>query len=188
MAVVANVNTDLGKAQVKYRKTEVARAEIEFLPKAGGDMGNMSLAVLAQIGAIVVNHRGSVVVNPLLPTFVDGDDQRQMMASGLLLHQANGGTVGNGLRKVIPLGGLFRTEIRTVKDFLQTYDLRSSVRRLANKAQMLFNHGLFSGLERGFRGRRVGSLNQRTTDVARHVSSRNSQRLLNGKAPARANW
>jgi hypothetical protein len=42
---------------------------------------------------------------------------------------------------------------------------------LADQAQVLLNHGVFGGFERGLRRRHVGSLYQRTTNNARHNSS-----------------
>src|ERR1019366_9831384 len=62
MAVVADVDADLDEAEVEDRKAEVAGAEIEFLPEAGSDVRDMSLAVLAEVGAVVVDDGGGVVI------------------------------------------------------------------------------------------------------------------------------
>ena len=118
MAIVADVNADLGKSQIKNWETQVSGPEIELLPKAGRDVGNVRLAVFAEIGSVMVDHCGRIVVNTFLLAFVDGNDQRQVMAPRLLLHQVNGGAVGHRLREVIPFGGLFRAKIRAVKNFL----------------------------------------------------------------------
>ena len=49
VAVVADVDADLGEAEVEDRVPEVAGAEVELLPEAGRDVRDVGLAVLAEI-------------------------------------------------------------------------------------------------------------------------------------------
>ena len=53
MAVVADVDADLGEAEVEDGVAEVAGAEIKLLPEAGRHVGDVRLAVFAEVGAVV---------------------------------------------------------------------------------------------------------------------------------------
>ena len=75
VAVVADVDADFGEAEVEDGIAEVAGAEVELLPEAGRDVRDVRLAVLAEIGAVVVDDGGGVVVDALLLDLVDGDDE-----------------------------------------------------------------------------------------------------------------
>ena len=75
VAVVADVDADLDEAEVEDRVAEVAGAEVELLPEAGRDVRDVGLAILAEVGAVVLDDGGGVVVDALLLDFVDGNDQ-----------------------------------------------------------------------------------------------------------------
>src|SRR5580658_9208358 len=100
MAVVADVDADLGKAQVENRIAQVARPEVEFLPEARGHVRNMRLAVLAEVGSVVLDHRGGVVVDAFLLHLIYRYDQRDMVLARQVLHETDGGPAGNGLGKI----------------------------------------------------------------------------------------
>ena len=86
MAVVADIDAHLGEAKIKNRKAQIPRPEIELLPEPGRDVRNVRLAILPEISAVVVNHRRGVVIDAFLLEFVDGNDQRDVMAARLVLH------------------------------------------------------------------------------------------------------
>ena len=62
MTIVADINAYLADGRVEHWIPQVARAEVEFLPEST-QMGDVGLAILAQIGTIGVNDRGGVVVD-----------------------------------------------------------------------------------------------------------------------------
>src|ERR1039458_1840586 len=101
MAVVADVDADLDEAEVEDRKAEVAGAEIEFLPEAGSDVRDMSLAVLAEERAVVVDDGGGVVIDALLFHFVNGNDEGNVQFARQILHQPDGRAIGNGLGEIV---------------------------------------------------------------------------------------
>ena len=66
VAVVADVDADLGEAEVEDRIAEVAGTEIELLPESRRDVRDVGLAIFAEIAAVVVDDGGGVVVDALL--------------------------------------------------------------------------------------------------------------------------
>ena len=156
------------KPRSKIGIAEIAGAEIELLPEARRDVGDVGLAVLAEVGAIVVDDGGGVVVHAFLLDFVDGHDQGDVMLPGQVLHQADGGPVGDGLGEVVPLGGLLGAEVGAVEDLLEADDLGAGFGGLLDVGDVLVDHGLLGGCERGVGRRGVGGLNQRTANDARH--------------------
>src|SRR5438046_1217686 len=61
MAVVADVDADLGVRRLENGVAEVAGAEVELLPETGSDVRDVVLAVLAEVLAVGVDHGGGVV-------------------------------------------------------------------------------------------------------------------------------
>ena len=115
--------------------------EIKFFPKTGMDVGNVVFAIFAQISPIGVDDRGGVVINTGLVHLVNGNDQDQAETAGRFHHQLRGGAVRNFFSGVVPAGILLATEIRTVKNFLQTNHLAALGGGLLDHGNMLFNHG-----------------------------------------------
>ena len=111
---------------------------------------------------------GGVVVDAFLLDLVDGHDQGDVVLPRQVLHQADGGAVGDRLGEIVPLGGLLGAEVRTVEDLLQADDLRAGFGGLLDVGHVLVDHGLLGGFERGVGRRGVGGLNQRTANDARH--------------------
>ena len=66
VAVVADVDADLGEAEIEDGIAEVAGPEIELLPEARRDVRDVGLAILAEVGAVVVDDGGGVVVDAFL--------------------------------------------------------------------------------------------------------------------------
>jgi hypothetical protein len=75
VAVITDVDADARHAHVEHGIAQVARPEIELLPKAGRHVRDVRLAIFAEIAAVGVDHRGGVVVDAFLLAFVDRDDQ-----------------------------------------------------------------------------------------------------------------
>ena len=69
VAVVADVDADLADGGVEHRIPDVAGREIELLPEPL-DLRDVLLAVLAEVGAVGVDHGGGVVVQPGLHDLV----------------------------------------------------------------------------------------------------------------------
>src|SRR6478735_12248906 len=65
VAVVADVDADLADGGVEDGVPAVARPEVELLPEAA-DVGDVLLAVLAEVAPVGVAHRGGVVEERLL--------------------------------------------------------------------------------------------------------------------------
>src|ERR1039458_236603 len=73
----------------------------------------MSLAVLAEVGAVVVDDGGGVVIDAFLFHFVNGNDQGDVELARQILHEPDGGAIGNRLGEIVPAGSLFGAEIRS---------------------------------------------------------------------------
>src|SRR5216684_3540245 len=62
MAVIADVHSDARIFRLKDGITLIARGEIKFFPESGMHVGDVVLAVLAQIFAVGINDRGGIEV------------------------------------------------------------------------------------------------------------------------------
>src|SRR6185437_677140 len=118
VAVVADIDADFDEAEVEDGVAEVAGAEVELLPESGGDVGDVGFAVFAEVGAVVVDDGGGVVVDALLFDLVDGNDEGDVEAAGEVLHEADGGAAGDVFGSVVPASGLFGAEVGAVEDLL----------------------------------------------------------------------
>ena len=85
-----------------------------------------------------------------------------------ILHEADGGSVGDGLGEIVPLGGLLGAEVGPVEDLLEADDLGAGFGGLLDIGDVLVDHGLLGGFERGVGRRGVSGLNQRAANDARH--------------------
>ena len=90
------------------------------------------------------------------------------MLAGEVAHQTDGGAVGDRLGEVVPPGGLLGAEVGAVENLLQADDLRAGRRRLTDVLDVLVDHGLLGGFERGVGRGGVGSLNERAPHVTGH--------------------
>src|ERR1035437_1118988 len=71
MAVVADINPDLAHCGVENRVAQVAGTEIELLPKPRGAVGDVALAILAEVFPVRVYDGGGVVVDAGAFDFID---------------------------------------------------------------------------------------------------------------------
>src|SRR5690348_13087155 len=130
MAVVADVDTDLAEAEVEHRISQVAWAEVELLPEPRRDVGNVRLAILAEVLAVASNNGSRVIEDALFFHLIDRDNECDSKVAGEGTHQLNRRTAGDSLSRVIPTARLFRAEIWSVENLLQADDLSSISRRL----------------------------------------------------------
>jgi hypothetical protein len=168
VAVVADVDADRREARLEDRIAKVARLEEVLLPEARG-VRDMVLAVLPEIGAVVVVDRGGVVVDTRLLAFVDRHDHRHPVPFCALGDEV-GGRPWHALGDVVPVRVLRRTEVRAVEDLLQPQDLDALLAGLVDERQVDVDGRLTDLLERGGRvGQGSGCLDQAADDSSRHV-------------------
>src|SRR4029079_89625 len=79
VAVVADVDTDLRKRGLEDRIAQVPRPEVELLPEPRLSVGDVGLAVFAQVFAVGVDDGRSVVVDARLVLFVYGDHDHHLV-------------------------------------------------------------------------------------------------------------
>ncbi len=171
MPIIANIYANFREPEIEHGVAQVARTKIIFLPKPRLHMGDVRLAILAQIVAVVVNDRRSVVVNAFRLHFIHWQDDRNMQFLRQLANQLRRRAVRHWLGKVIPARRLLRAEIWPVENFLQADNLRSSRGRLTDHAHMLVDHGLLDFFQRPLGRYDVSGLNQRTANDTRHRPS-----------------
>jgi len=128
MAVVADVYADRGVARLEHGIAQVAGLEEVLLPRTRR-VGDVVLAVLAEVAAIGVDHRGAVVVHTGHLAFVHRYDDHHVVLLCELLHPLDG-RAGDRLGGVIPLCVLAGTEVRAVEDLLEAEDLHALFARL----------------------------------------------------------
>src|SRR6266436_10308464 len=102
MAVIANIYADPRERSFKCRVTKIARFKIKLFPKPGSNMGDVVLAVLTKVFAVRIDDSRSVVINPGYLLFVNRNDNDHAVLLCNLLHQLDGGTIGNLFNRVIP--------------------------------------------------------------------------------------
>src|SRR5580700_6272258 len=103
-------------------------------------MRDMVLSVFAEIAAIRIDDRRCIVKDTWLLLFVDGYNHHHIVAPCILRHPRYRRS-GNSLRRLIPGTVLSRTEIRGIKDLLQTEDLYPRCTRRFDIGDMLLYHG-----------------------------------------------
>src|SRR6266705_150474 len=171
MAIVTDVNADAGVTRLENGVACVSGGEIKFLPEARVTVGNVVLAVLAEVAAVSVNDRSGVEVDAGHLHFVNGNDKNHLVFFGQLLHERDGGPVGDALGQLIPAGLLFRAEVRAVEKLLKPQDLHFFLRGIGDQALVLGNHFFLDVRQRIlFRRPLTLGLNQATTNHARHAT------------------
>ena len=130
--IPAHADADPRKFRVPRQKPEVARSEVELLV-IKRVVGNVHLAILAEIGAVGVDDRRCVVVNarraPLEKRSNDHDVELLRQRLQLLSRRP-----GNRLGKIEIFVILNLAEIHRAKELLQAYDLRTPTGGLSNAA------------------------------------------------------
>ena len=112
--VVADVYADLANGGIENGIAEVARPEIELLPKAG-QVRDMRLAVLAQVAAIGINHGGCIVINADAIDFVNRHNQDHIQFSRQLEEALRGRSGGDFLGEGEELRILHLAKIGTIE-------------------------------------------------------------------------
>src|SRR6266699_4932794 len=171
VAVVTDVDADAGVARLENGVACVSGGEIEFFPEARVTVGNVVLAVFAEVAAVSVNDRSGVEVDAGHLHFVNGNDKDHLVFFGQLLHERHGGPVGDALGQLIPAGLLFRAEVWAVEKLLEPQDLHFFLRGIGDQALVLGNHFFLDVRQRIlFRRPLTLGLNQATTNRARHAT------------------
>ncbi len=116
----------------------------------------MSLAVLAQHPAVVLDDDRGVVVDAGLGFLVEGHDQHHLVLFGELLHATDGGPVVR-LRGRVPFRVLLGAEVGTEEDLLQAGDLGPLGGRLGDQLLMPFDRLFFGHVGVGLDQRRSNS-------------------------------
>src|SRR5487761_276224 len=137
--LVADVHADLAHRGVEYRVAEVARAEVELLPEPS-DLGDVVLAVLAQVAAVGVDHRGGVVVDAGLLLLVNRHHQHHPGGPGERDHPLDRPALRYLLRQPVVLGVLDLAEIRSGEDLLKAQHLRPLASRPLRSARRVVDH------------------------------------------------
>ncbi|MNR90109.1 hypothetical protein D3C72_210870 [compost metagenome] len=148
VAVVADVDADRGVASLEGGIAEVTGLEVELLPEAGEQMRDVLLAELAEVAAVRVDDRGSVVVDAGHLLFVDGHDDDHLVGLGQLPHQGDGRAIRDALGHAIPAGILLGGEVGAVEDLLEAEDLNALAARFVDLLHMLVDHRLLDTLQR----------------------------------------
>src|SRR5262249_50845026 len=117
--VVADVDADARVLRIESRKSQIARREIELLPEAGQAMRDVSLAILAKIPPVSVNHRRGVVINAGHLLFINWRDDHHPVLFGDLAHQLSRGPIRDTLDQAVPVRILFGGKIGAVEELLQ---------------------------------------------------------------------
>ena len=105
-------------------------------------MGQMRLAIFAQVAAVGVDYGGGVIVEAGLILLIHWDDQHHPGLRGQLLHARGGRAVGDALGHAVPVGVLHLAEIGPVEKLLETEDLHALFSGLAGVHLVLLDHGL----------------------------------------------
>ena len=121
MPVVADVHADPADGGLEHRVAEVPRSEVELLPEAL-DLRDVGLAVLAQVGAVGIDHRSRVVEQALLLLLVHRQDQDHAVLCRQLLETPRRRPIRDGLGVVVVVGVLHLAEVGAVEELLEAHD------------------------------------------------------------------
>jgi hypothetical protein len=134
-------------------------------------VGDVVLAVFAEIAAVGINDRGGVVVDAGHFDFVDGDDEGHLVLLRELLHKRDGWPVWDFFGQFVPAGLLLGAEVGTVEKFLEAEDLYFLFGGIGDEVLMLGDHLFLDVGERKlFRGPLTLGLNQATANRTSHAT------------------
>src|SRR5687767_4008700 len=171
MAVITYVDADLCECGIKRRITEVARFEIKLLPESGVYVWDVVLSILAEILAVGVNHRGSVVVNSGDLFFVNRHYDNHPVCLGHFLHQPDGWPIGDSFHSFIPARLLFGAEVRRSENFLHANYLHSLCGSFLDETKMLLKINSLDIVDRQISGCRICALNQPAFNCTWHLKT-----------------
>src|SRR3954467_3098076 len=179
MAVVANVNADLSRGGIEDRITEVARPEVELFPEPWSHVRDVVLAVLAEVLAVRIDHRGRVVVDAGDLLFINRHHHHHAVLLRDRLHGLNSGAVRNPLDHVVPERLLLGAKVRTVEQILEAQHLYAAASGFIDQRQMLVEHPLLDVVGRALERDVCLDLNQSATYDPRHEHSCQNCRTCN---------
>jgi hypothetical protein len=131
-------------------------------------VGNVVLAVLAQVAAVRVVDGGGVVEHAGHLLLVDRDDDRHLVLGGDL-RDGLGRGAGHRLGGVVPALVLPGAEVGAVEDLLQAEDLDALPAGLLDERDVLVEHRLLDLRHRlRFIIERIAALDQSADQLARH--------------------
>ena len=162
VAVVADVDADLADRGLEHGVAAVAGFEIKLLPEAL-HLGNVLLAVLAEVRAVGIDHCGSVVVHARLNDFVHRQHENHAEFLRHTLEPLRRRAIGDVFGVGVVLGILHLAEVRPVEELLEAHDLGSLLLRLVGRSLVLVDHGLF-------RAGPIG-LQQCRSHIVRHLAN-----------------
>src|SRR3954470_10689007 len=148
VAVVADVDTDLPDLGVEDRPAEVAGSEVELLPESRY-LGDVVLAVLAEVRAVRVEHGGGVVEDAGLLLLVHRQDEDDALFLGQRLESLDDGAVRNLLGVLVERLVLDLAEVRPVEQLLEAQDLSTLRGRVPGRLLVYLDHRLLVARPRG---------------------------------------
>src|SRR5262249_47368295 len=152
VSVVADVDTDFPRCSIEYGIPEVPGTEVKFLPEPWTDVRDVMFAILPEIRAVGVDHRGGVVIDAGDFLFVNRHDEYHPVLPRHLSHRLNRRAVRDAFHHVVPAGLLFGAEVGTVEEFLQAEELDAAPRRFFDERLMLAEHPLLDVVGGTFEG------------------------------------
>jgi hypothetical protein len=170
VTVITDIHAHARVLRIENGISHISRREIKLLPESRMHMRNMVLAIFTQVTAIRIDHGRSIEIQTGHLFFIDGNHNRHAMLRRKLLHQFGSGALGHSLGKLVPADVLLRTEIRTIKKFLEAQHLDFFPRRLGDQLAMLVDHRFLDLRERVVAAQNVMSLNQAAAHDPRHGS------------------
>ena len=145
--VPADKHAEGGKTGLKDAIAKVARGEVEFFVVARV-VGDVHLAVFAQVGAVGINNRGGVVVEPFGTFLKEGADKHHAQLGGKVHEVLAGGAVGYGFGQLEILVAFLITKIEGGEQFLKTDNMGTLRGKAAHRVGVAGYVGLLVGYAR----------------------------------------
>src|SRR5882724_476482 len=123
-------------------------------------MRDVSLAILAQISSVGINHRSGVVKHTGHLLFVDRNDHRHLVFARYAAHQLSGWSIGYAFDKIVPVRVLLGRKVWSIEELLEANDLHALLRRVIDHRNVLIDHGLLDLLQWAFGWFFIGGLYQ----------------------------
>jgi hypothetical protein len=122
--VPTDLHADAGEFGVEVEKAEIAGSEIKFFV-VERIVGNVHLAIFAEVGAIGIENGAGVVVNAGGAAFENGNDERDFLFFSDL-REALGGGAGNGFGEIEEFGIFGAAKIFAGEKLVETDDLSAT--------------------------------------------------------------
>ena len=122
--IPANLNADAAIGGIEIREAEIAWGEIKLFV-VERIVGNVHLAIFAEVGAIGIENGAGVVVNAGGAAFENGNDERDFLFFSDL-REALGGGAGNGFGEIEEFGIFGAAKIFAGEKLVETDDLSAT--------------------------------------------------------------